>query len=52
MELLTIKQASIWASKYTRRNVTESNISYLIQYGKVRKITDNGSLYVAKEDLI
>lgn len=52
MELLTIKQASIWASGHIGRNVTESNISYLIQYGKVRKINDNGSLYIAKKDLI
>ncbi len=52
MELLTIKQASIWASHYIKRNVTDSNISYLVQYGKVRKFTDNGSLYVSKEDLL
>jgi len=32
-ELLTIKAASIWASEYLTKNVTESNISYLIQTG-------------------
>ncbi len=36
--LLTIKAASFWASEYLNKNVTESNISYLIQYGKIRKI--------------
>ena len=50
-ELLTIKTARIWASKYLNKNVTESNISYLIQYGKIRKIESNGSIYVDKDEL-
>ena len=50
-ELLTIKEASIWASKYLNKNVTQSNISYLIQYGKIKKIENNGSIYVDKKEL-
>lgn len=34
--VLTIKQASLWASKHLNKKVSESNISYLIQYGKER----------------
>ena len=34
-ELLTIKEAGIWASTYLKKNVATSNISYLIQYGKI-----------------
>ena len=37
--LLTIKEASVWASKHLNRQVTTSNISYLIQYGKIKKYT-------------
>jgi len=51
-ELLTIKEASKWATKYLDRNVTTSNISYLIQYGRIRKIGDNGTTQVLKEDLV
>ena len=50
--LLTIKQASIWASEYLQKNVTSSNISYLIQYGKVKKYVTNGNTSVNKNDLI
>ncbi len=49
--VLTIKEASLWASKHLNKKVSESNISYLIQYGKVRKISDNGTLFVLKDDL-
>ncbi|MCS7054499.1 MAG: site-specific DNA-methyltransferase [Ignavibacterium sp.] len=51
-EFLTIKKASQWASKYLGRIVTPSNISYLIQYGKIRKIGDNGNIFVSKKELI
>ncbi len=51
-ELLSIKDASKWASNYLSKQVTTSNISYLIQYGRVSKIGDNGSTLVAKEELI
>jgi DNA modification methylase len=51
-ELLTIKEASQWATEYLDKNVTTSNISYLIQYGRVRKIGDNGATQVLKEDLV
>lgn len=37
-EILTIKEASLWASKYLNKNITTSNISYLIQYGKVKNM--------------
>ena len=51
-ELMTIKQASDWASQYLRRDVTSSNISYLIQYGRVRKVATNEDTLVSKRDLI
>jgi len=50
--LLTISQASKWASEYLGRNVTTSNISYLIQYGRIRKAANDGKTLIDKEDLI
>ena len=51
-ELLSIKEASQWASEYLKKNVTTANISYLIQYGRIKKIGDNGATQVIKEELI
>ena len=51
-ELLSVKEASIWATEYLDKNVTTSNISYLTQYGRIKKIGDNGSTQVIKEELI
>ena len=38
--LLSIGKASQWASDYLDRPVTISNISYLIQYAKIKKYLD------------
>ncbi|ARD84234.1 type II DNA modification methyltransferase [Ferroplasma acidiphilum] len=49
---LTIKEAAVWASNYVGKNVTSSNISYLVQYGRIKKISHNGTTFVRKDDLI
>ena len=46
-----IKEAAIWATNFLGRNVTPSNISYLIQYGKVKKYDQNGTTQILKSDL-
>jgi hypothetical protein len=51
-ELLTIKEASDWASAHIGKNVTTSNISYLIQYGRIKKIGENGFTQIIKQELI
>lgn len=51
MNFLTIKEASVWASNYMNRKVTTSNISYLIQYGRISKYGSNGNVLIKKEDL-
>ena len=51
-ELITIKQASLWAKEHLNKNVTSSNIAYLIQYGKIPKYNANGTTTVNKYDLI
>ncbi|MEW6614928.1 MAG: DNA methyltransferase [Thermodesulfobacteriota bacterium] len=50
--LLSIKEASEWATEYLGKTVTTSNISYLIQYGRIRKIGDNGAAQVSRQELI
>jgi DNA modification methylase len=50
--LLNIKEASEWATKYIGKDVTPSNISYLIQYGRVKKIGENGATQVSQKDLL
>jgi hypothetical protein len=49
--LLTVKEASEWATGYIGKNVTPANITYLIQYGRIRKIGENGSTQVSMADL-
>ncbi len=51
-ELITIKEASLWASDQLNKNVTTSNISYLIQYGIVKKYGNNGNTFVDKYELV
>ena len=51
MTLITIQKASQWATKYLERDVSPTNISYLIQYGKVKKYGENGSTCVDLDDL-
>lgn len=50
-DLLTIAEASQWASNYLGKQVTTSNIAYLIQYGRVKKFGHNGSTKISKEHL-
>ncbi|MDR0467223.1 MAG: hypothetical protein LBG67_00015, partial [Campylobacteraceae bacterium] len=50
-KLLTIKEAAYWASGYIDKNVTTSNIAYLIQYGLIRKIGENGNMQVLQTEL-
>lgn len=49
--LLTLKQASEWASKHLNKNVTPANISYLIQYGRIESVVDKGLTLIPLESL-
>ena len=50
-QVLTIAQASKWASARTGREVTTSNITYLVNYGRIPKVDNNGVLMVRIDDL-
>ena len=49
--VLTIKEASKWASNYLKKSVTPSNISYLIQYGRISKVENSKNLLISVNDL-
>ncbi|MDZ4722464.1 MAG: DNA methyltransferase [candidate division Zixibacteria bacterium] len=49
--LLTVKEASEWAKEHLKKNVTSSNISYLIQYGLIKKMGINGNTLISKREL-
>ena len=51
MQLVTIQQASRWATDYLDQDVSPTNISYLIQYGKVKKHGENGYTRIDLDDL-
>ncbi|MBL7785037.1 MAG: hypothetical protein JNM36_03975 [Chitinophagales bacterium] len=51
-ELLTIKEAAAFATAYTNKNITTSNISYLVNYGRIEKITTESGMLLGKQDLI
>ena len=50
-QILTVNQASRWASERTGRKVTTSNITYLINYGRIPKVDADGALMVRVADL-
>lgn len=51
-ELFSLDEASAFASEYVGKEVTVSNINYLIQYGRIDKILTNRGLCVSKNQLI
>lgn len=50
-QLISLKEASIWATDFLKKDISVSNISYLVQYGKIKKHIDNGSSLVDIEEL-
>jgi len=50
-KLMSLREASEWASLYLGRTVTISNISYLLQYGRVKKHGDNGNPMIDSQEL-
>lgn len=51
--LLSIAQASEFASKHTQKKVSESNITYLLQYGRIDKVAgDNGETLIDSDQLL
>jgi len=51
MILLTLEKAKDWATGFLARDISISNLSYLTQYGQVRKFGKNGQTLISLEDL-
>ena len=51
MHYLTIDDAAAWASRFTKKKVTPSNINYLIQYGRIKRHSLAGTTVVSQEEL-
>lgn len=49
--LVSLREASLWASQYLNRKISISNISYLIQYGRIKKYGNHGNPLVKIEEL-
>ena len=49
--LINLRKASEWASQYLKRKVTISNISYLLQYGRIKKYGSNGNPLIDIDEL-
>lgn len=47
----TLKEASQWATQYLKRDISISNISYLVQYGKIKKFQKSGSSLIDLREL-
>jgi len=45
-QLIPLKEASTWASDFLKREISVSNISYLMQYGKIKKYSTDGVVKV------
>ena len=50
-EYLNLKQSAEWAANYTNSDVTPSNISYLLQYGRLKKYGNARIVLVNKDEL-
>jgi len=51
VNFVNLKEASHWASQYLNRNITISNISYLLQYGRIKKYGKNGNPMIRLDEL-
>ncbi len=50
-DLVSLYEASKLASELLSKNVTTSNISYLVQYGRVKRFGTNGNILVSISEL-
>ena len=46
-----LKEASTWASNYLNKDIKISNISYLVQYGRIKKYGNNRKVLVSLKEL-
>jgi len=52
MELIPVGEAVQLAHSITDKNITHSNITYLVQYGRIGRFSKNGTLHVCKDEIV
>lgn len=50
-DMLTLDEASQWSSQRYGREISRSNISYLITYGRISSVVRHGSIMVGRQEL-
>ncbi|MDR2709684.1 MAG: site-specific DNA-methyltransferase [Elusimicrobiota bacterium] len=50
-KFLSVKEASQWATKYQNKHVSSANITYLINYGRIKKFEHFGKTYISLAEL-
>lgn len=50
-DMLTLDEASQWSSQRYGREISKSNISYLIAYGRISSVVRHGSIMVRRQEL-
>jgi hypothetical protein len=50
-EYFTINEASSWASSFFGKKITPANITYLINYGKIKKINQDNKILLLRNEL-
>jgi hypothetical protein len=50
-DFLSLKEASEWASEHLKKKVSTSNISYLVNYGRIQKYGENGETLISIKEL-
>ena len=51
-DLISVTEAAHWATKEIGKYVSASNITYLVNYGRVKKFSQNGQTCVSKGDVL
>ncbi|MEL3908636.1 MAG: DNA methyltransferase [Treponemataceae bacterium] len=51
-DIISVAEAAHWATKATGKNITVSNITYLVNYGRIKKFLQNGLTCVSKADVL
>lgn len=51
-DLINISEARQIASELLEKNITNANISYLVQYGRVKKFGNSGTVLISKSELL
>lgn len=51
-DFISVQEAGHWATLLLGKKITTSNISYLVQYGRIKKFSNNGTIAVSKKEVL